>query len=176
MKKSVAFTIFGITLCVILLIICFFQVLLVWLSLNFPSKPKPFDNYILDIFATQGVTDATLIVHNNEQGDFHFKLSSNLAQELLKSFIPIKKIYEKRTLNSKIEYTFSFQLGKEPTIIEITVEDDHLLYLDDNYIYEGGNPVLFLDIISTVYHYDSDCPTPVPPPKNEEPNGQTDQN
>jgi hypothetical protein len=79
-----------------------------------------------------------------------FDITGQQAGALVKALSPIKSTKTGGVPSNSADYILMFQPGRNPIVFHVHLADDHLVYAERTYLYEGGDGKAFKQIADSI--------------------------
>jgi hypothetical protein len=90
----------------------------------------------------------------SKSGDMRlFEITNEQANNFVASLSQIQSVKVGRLSADEVDYEFGFQAGRNPIAFQVHIVDDHLIYAEREYLYEGGDSKAFKQIADSITAY-----------------------
>jgi hypothetical protein len=117
------------------------------------ENSEPFDNESLRLLGVSAKHELHLYESHKE-----YDLTEQQTNNLVAALCPIKSAKIGKLPPDEINYILSFQPGRNPVIFHVHLADDHLMYAERQYLYEGGNAEAFKKVVDSITAVNSGKP------------------
>jgi hypothetical protein len=117
------------------------------MSANRQQVSEPLDNESLQLLGAGRKHWPSLEKPRDHQV---FGITSEQMNSLIETLHPIRSVRVGELPPNAVDYMLGFQPGMDPVVFYVHLVDDHLVYSERKYLYEGGNAKAFKQAVDTI--------------------------